>query len=177
MSRMTSNQVIPKPLVVGLFLLIAFAVLAVAVSRLTMVSSGSGAGSEAGGTEVGVAKGPALVSSRWLKFSDQDDGSVLILDAQSDHTIDSLAPGSNGFARGLLRGMNRERRRVGVAMIEPYELGVDRTGQLILLDSFTGNRIVMSAFGTTNAAVFDRLYLKAMGQTVPSIPVASRSNS
>ena len=157
-------EILPTPLVVGLTLFLAFAVLAVGLSSKGL----NGSAAEANGntqTVGGDLSNRQMTGSHWLRFSDQDDGSVSILDAQSGTLIDSLAPGSNGFARGLLRGMNRERRKSGLTMVEPFELGRNRDGQLVLRDPLLGSEIVMSAFGHTNEAVFDRLYAKASTQS------------
>ena len=163
----TRAEILPTPLVVGLTLFLAFAVLAVGLSSKGLNSSAVDATKSVQST-AGDLSNRQMTGSHWLRFSDQDDGSVQILDAQSGTLIDSLAPGSNGFARGLLRGMNRERRKSGLTMVEPFELGRNREGQLVLRDPLLGSEIVMSAFGHTNEAVFDRLYAKAAAQ--PSAP-------
>jgi len=53
------------------------------------------------------------VQERALHFRDQNDGGVAVLDADTGQTLQVLH-GEQGFLRGTLRGMARERRRRGL---------------------------------------------------------------
>ncbi len=55
----------------------------------------------------------APVASRDLRFEDRPDGAVAVYDAAETQPID-VAVGQNGFLRGTLRGLARERRSEGI---------------------------------------------------------------
>ncbi len=144
----TPNMVLPKPLFVGLAaLLIA-----------TIVGIGMAGGNKIQPQVAVQSLQPALQQSVWLRFSDQANGSVLVSDPVSDNAIEEFAPNTNHFARGVLRGLGRERRKRGETMVDPFELGHNALGQLALRDPLTDNLIVVAAFGSVNEAVFAHLY-------------------
>ncbi len=99
----------------------------------------------------------AAVSVRELRFEDRPDGSIAILDAGGQRLIDSVAPGSNGFLRGTMRGLARERKRQGVAPEVPFRLIGRADGRLTLEDPATERRVDIGSFGPTNAAAFAQL--------------------
>ncbi|MEQ8494082.1 MAG: photosynthetic complex assembly protein PuhC, partial [Gammaproteobacteria bacterium] len=74
----------------------------------------------------------ARVELRDLRFADRADGGIdvfLVGDAQPAHV---LAPGGDGFVRGVLRGLARERKRRGVAQEVPYRLERWADGRLTI---------------------------------------------
>ena len=71
--------------------------------------------------------------------------------------IDTVAPGTNGFLRGTMRGLARERKRAGVSAELPFEMTGRSDGKLTLADPATGRRVALGSFGPTNAAVFARI--------------------
>jgi putative photosynthetic complex assembly protein len=93
-------------------------------------------------------------ASRLLRFEDRRDGSVGVIDAATSRDVAVAKPGTNGFLRGALRGLMRERRRAGILQAEPFKLERFATGQIVLTDMATGDVIALNAFGPTNAAVF-----------------------
>ncbi len=103
------------------------------------------------------------VSTRWLKFEDGRDGSIVVLDAHTGTVLDTVAPGSNGFLRSTVRGLVRERKRQGLGPEVPFELLGRADGRLTLVDPGTQRRIDLESFGTTNAAVFARLLSRSTG--------------
>jgi putative photosynthetic complex assembly protein len=64
--------------------------------------------------------------------------------------------GEQGFLRGALRSLVRERRRRGGDASAPFTLIGRADGRLTLADATTGQRIDLESFGPTNAAVFAR---------------------
>jgi putative photosynthetic complex assembly protein len=64
--------------------------------------------------------------------------------------------GEQGFLRGALRGLTRERRLRGVPAGEPMVLSGSADGRLSLADPATGQRLALESFGPSNAAVFAR---------------------
>jgi putative photosynthetic complex assembly protein len=132
---------LPRAPLVAAGLLIAVALLAAGVSRIV-------------GTPTDRPEGAAL-ASRDLRFADQADGSVIVLDARSGESVERLAPGSNGFLRASLRSLARRRLFEGEAS-RSFHLTAWSDGRLTLDDPATGGLIDLEAFGPTNEAVFAR---------------------
>ena len=104
----------------------------------------------------------APVAARDLHFVDRPDGAIAVLDA-AGAPVDVAEPGTNGFLRGALRGMARERKRRDFGPEAPFRLTAWADGRLTLDDAATGRRLELQAFGATNAAVFARLLTKGEG--------------
>lgn len=94
----------------------------------------------------------ALVA-RDLRFVDQQDGGVTVLDAKSGATIKVLAPGTNGFIRASLRSLAKRRMFDGEES-QVFHLTAWSDGRLTLDDPATDNPIELEAFGPTNAMAF-----------------------
>lgn len=103
---------------------------------------------------------PALktLDRRRLRFIDAADKSVQVLDADSGAEVYRVT-GEAGFVRGILRGMARERRRLGKPAEAPFELSLE-AGLLTLRDLATGAHIELTAFGRTNAGAFARMLVE-----------------
>ena len=95
------------------------------------------------------------VAQRALHFKDQTDGGIAIVDAPSGATIGTVH-GEQGFVRGTLRAVVRERKLRGLVSDVPLQLISRADGRLTLIDPATGSRIDLESFGPTNAAVFAR---------------------
>ena len=93
---------------------------------------------------------------RELRFVDAPNGDVLALDARSSETVARFA-GEQGFVRGTLRALARERSRRGLGADAPVQLLAQTDGRLTLHDPATGERIGLEAFGASNLAVFASL--------------------
>lgn len=98
----------------------------------------------------------AVLSSRDLRFEDQADGSVKVVNAADGSVLQVLAPGTNGFLRGTLRGFARERRMNAIGPATPFRLTAYADGRLVLEDTETGRRTDLEAFGHSNVEVFTR---------------------
>jgi putative photosynthetic complex assembly protein len=107
----------------------------------------------------------AAVTVRELRFLDAPDGSVAVLGSDGAQ-VAALAPGTNGFARGVLRGLARERRREGIGTGPAFRLTRWADGRLTLDDPTTARHVDLDVFGPTNAAAFARL-LDAPGADRP----------
>jgi putative photosynthetic complex assembly protein len=105
------------------------------------------------------AQAQALVAVRAidLKFADAPDGSVRVSDARGDRPIETLAPGTNGFIRGVMRGLAHDRERRGLGAKAPFRLADVGHGRLVLVDLATGRRIDLEAFGVGNRDAFAQL--------------------
>jgi putative photosynthetic complex assembly protein len=95
------------------------------------------------------------IDERQLRFADRADGGIDVIDAEGGAVIDRVR-GEQGFLRGTLRGLARERRRRGLGADVPLLLVARADGRLTLADPATGQRIDLESFGPTNAAVYAR---------------------
>jgi putative photosynthetic complex assembly protein len=91
---------------------------------------------------------------RDLRFGDSADGAVVVTSWPDGAVVAVLPPGTNGFARGVMRGMARERHSRDIGAAPPFRLTRWSDGRLSLDDPSTGRRIELDAFGPTNTAVF-----------------------
>ncbi len=94
---------------------------------------------------------------RDLRFDVQSDETITVTDAQTDETVDVLEPGSEGFIRGVLRGLTRERIRFSASPDAPYRVAQLEDGRYFLQDPATDQTISLGSFGPTNAQAFGRL--------------------
>jgi putative photosynthetic complex assembly protein len=100
------------------------------------------------------------VETRALRFEDLPDGSVAVIDPRTGARVETVS-GEQGFLRGVLRGLARERKRSGLGPEQPFELIGRADGRLTLSDPATGRLIDLESFGPTNAAVFARMLTAA----------------
>ncbi len=122
------------------------AMLAVAVLSLVAVSLQRLAGGP-------VAEAATVSWERRLHFEDRPNGDVAVLDAQDRREV-ARFQGEQGFLRGALRTLARERLRRGMGPSEPFVLSGHSNGRLTLSDPATGTRIALESFGPSNVAVF-----------------------
>ena len=97
---------------------------------------------------------PAL-TQRMLKFSDQPDGAIRVVDAHTGQELQILR-GELGFDRGVLRTMARDRRAHQIGATPAFSLALHADSRVILSDPQTGQRLDLAAFGPDNVAVFLR---------------------
>lgn len=112
-----------------------------------------------------------VLLERTLAFADTGDGGVRITDLSTGQTLDTLY-GEQGFVRGVLRGLARERRLQSVAVEAPYVLSLRDDGRLLISDPSTGQRIDLASFGHDNAASFTRWLPPPDSRTPTPNPVA-----
>ena len=99
----------------------------------------------------------APLAARDLTFFDMPDGSVEVRDGAGDRVVFVAEPGTNGFIRGVMRGMARDRRARGIGQEPGFRLAEWPDGRLSLEDLATGRSIELGAFGGDNRAAFARL--------------------
>lgn len=129
----------------------------VGASMLVVVALVGVAAFRASGLETTRVTESPVVSRAALRFEDQPNGSIAVLAGRDGAVVDIVAPGTNGFLRGTLRGLARERHRQGIGPEQPFQLVGHADGRLTLIDPTTGRQVNLEAFGPTNAAVFVRL--------------------
>lgn len=154
------NQPLPRAVLIGAGALIGVSLLLVGLSRV----NGYGA------TRMPTS---TVVAARDLQFKDRADGGVEVYDdgeaAGQGRLIEVLAPGTNGFVRGVMRGLTRERKRQSVGSEAPFRLTRWADGRLSLDDFATGQHVNLEVFGPTNAAAFVELLT-----TAPKDPSATK---
>jgi putative photosynthetic complex assembly protein len=91
-----------------------------------------------------------------LRFEDRPNGDVAVLQAHNQMEITRFQ-GEQGFVRGTLRTLSRERMRRGIGSGPAFELIGHTDGRLTLLDPATGARIDLESFGPTNMSAFAQL--------------------
>jgi len=94
-----------------------------------------------------------VLQSRDLHFLDVD-GNVVVKDL-SGATVAVIRPESEqGFVRGVMRGLARERRLRDAPTTTPFRLQLWSDNGLTLTDLATGRQIELGGFGDTNRAAF-----------------------
>ena len=158
----------PLPLLaIAVLLMLAGLIAVVAMVRSQATQSRQamqGAGSEQAASAASIASASFANSAdsteirqlRVLRFDDAPDGSVAVIDVGSGELVQRFE-GEQGFLRGTLRAMARERRLHSLGAGQPFELILLRDGRLTLHDPATGMRIALESFGATNTGVFARL--------------------
>lgn len=91
-----------------------------------------------------------------LRFDDTAQGDVAVVDTATQRTL-AVFSGEQGFLRGTLRALTRERRRQGGDAQTPFVLRSHTDARLVLLDPQTGQRIDLDSFGPSNKGVFASL--------------------
>jgi putative photosynthetic complex assembly protein len=127
---------------------------AAAMLGVTLLLSATARWSGVGRTEL-LAADAVRSSSLW--FEDRDDGSIAVLAAPDRRQIEVVEPGTNGFLRGVLRGLARERHRSDIGAVQPFELTRWSDGRLSLADPTTGRTVALEVFGPANSSAFNRL--------------------
>jgi putative photosynthetic complex assembly protein len=146
MSQVSIHAAAPFPRIplVGAGLLLAVTIGVVLLSRLGGVSS------------VVLVPMGKLVETREIAFLDAPKGALNVVDTSTQEVIFTTGTGTDGFLRGTLRALGRDRKRVGGQKVEPYTVSRWESGHITLTDSVTGAKIDLAAFGSTNVAVFER---------------------
>lgn len=112
----------------------------------------------------------AVSWQRSFHFQDQPNGDIAVVDAVTRQEVAHFQ-GEQGFVRGALRALARERLRHGLGPEQPFELTGHVNGRITLRDPATGMRLNLESFGPTNAAVFSRL------QSATPIPASTQGRS
>ena len=139
LSRQVAPDHFPRWLLFGAAGIIALSLISVGLVRLT----GNGPDQK--------AAAPAV--QRSLVFKDQKDGCVRVEDGVTGDTL-TVLHGEQGFVRGALRALTRERYARGIGSAAPFELIARQDGRVTLFDSTTGQRVDLESFGPTNVAEF-----------------------
>ena len=142
MSEVFTDGKVPRGPLLGMAALVLATVIGVAAVRLSGIPIR--------------APDAEPTTTRALRFEDRPDGSVGVIDAK-DGRIVVVVAGEQGFLRGALRALARERSLRGLGSEHPFLLIGRADGRLTLEDPATGQRVDLESFGPTNAGVFARL--------------------
>ena len=104
-----------------------------------------------------------MVTALHLTFTDRaTDHAVEVRDADhGDRLIHVVPPGSNGFLRGVLRGLERARRTEHVGPAPAFTLTRWSDGRMTLADPQTGHQVPLEVFGPANSQPFMQLFADA----------------
>ena len=90
---------------------------------------------------------------RSLIFVDTPEGNISARDFFDSKEV-ALFKGEQGFLRGSLRALARERKMRGIGSEAPFVVLAHTDGRLTLTDPSTSQRIDLESFGPTNSAIF-----------------------
>jgi putative photosynthetic complex assembly protein len=146
MSERSEDRTLPRGALLGAGGLVVLSLFMVGLARMTGYQP---------------AKPPVsiVVDQYDLRFEDRPDGAVLIYSSKDDRLVDVLQPGTNGFVRGVLRGLVRERRADHVGTAPPFRLTRWADGRLSLDDPSTGRHVDLEVFGPTNSGAFAQILI------------------
>ena len=103
----------------------------------------------------------APTAQRSLVFLDSQDGGVRVEDGATGQML-TVLHGEQGFVRGALRALSRERYARGIGSSQPFDLIARVDGRLTLLAPATGQTVDLESFGPTNAGQFGQfLHMQA----------------
>jgi putative photosynthetic complex assembly protein len=133
---------------------------AAVLAAITIVSAGTARVTGLGRPDAPKAEAAQTLA---LRFEDQKDGSVVVRRAGDRAKIYTVAPGTNGFLRATMRGLARERHRIGAGDSTPFVLTAWSDGRMSLDDAATGRTVPLEAFGVTNEGAFAQLFQASGG--------------
>ncbi len=137
------DQPFPRGILIAIASLVGFTILAVGVARLT-------------GFDPSQAPLSPAVQVRDLRFVEVGEGELAVYDDATDALLEKLPPQGDGFIRGVLRTLARERRMHSVDPDGPYRLSLRENGRYTLEDLTTDFFVDLRAFGPTNEAAVGR---------------------
>jgi putative photosynthetic complex assembly protein len=141
------NEPFPRGVLISVGILLTFVIAASGTARWMKLHAPA---------PTTVAYTPPPAATIDLGFSDGADGSVSVRESQTGRLLAVLPPGGDGFIRGVLRGLARDRLRRGIGATPPFRLSEARGGALSLLDTATGRLIDLQSFGKDNRGAFVR---------------------
>lgn len=96
-----------------------------------------------------------------VRFEDLGQGGVAMREASSQAHIATVPAGEDGFVRGVLRSLSRERKLERLGNDAPFRLTKWADGRISISDPSTGQNVELVGFGPTNRDVFEKLLAAA----------------
>ena len=96
----------------------------------------------------------AADETRFLKFEDAPQGSVIVRDAKTGEMLKSFGRGEGSFIRATLRALVHDRQKKNAELTKNFRLERHAGRQLFLVDEATGKALPLNAYGPTNTASF-----------------------
>jgi putative photosynthetic complex assembly protein len=152
MAKLQYRAALPKPILISAGLMMVTAMVFAVVSKRLPAGTERPAWAPSS-----LADEAAARESRDLLFEDRVDGSVQVIDAVDGRPIATFEPGTNGFARIVLRGMAKERLGMGGDRDQAFRLRRTEEGGLALGDPETGREVHLTAFGEASVQAFEHL--------------------
>jgi putative photosynthetic complex assembly protein len=145
MSEHVHNQEVPRGVLyaVGALLVFSIGIAALSAEHTRAVAAEGGA---------------PVVRSVDVRFEDRKDGAIAVLDAATGREVSVVPPNSNGFIRGVLRGMVRGRKLESLGRNGAFRLARHQDGRLSIEDPQTHRLVDLGSFGPTNLAAFETLF-------------------
>ena len=102
-----------------------------------------------------VAADPVTVMTRDLVFTENDDKTLTVRDAdRGGRIVTNFDADDAGFIRALVRGMTRNRTRYGEPAIGAFRVSLSQDGGVWLQDLGTKQNVDLRAFGPTQVQAF-----------------------
>ncbi|MBX2856321.1 MAG: hypothetical protein KTR21_15120 [Rhodobacteraceae bacterium] len=135
---------------------------AMGIVVLALIAAIAGRYGEVGAVRIPVAE---AVESRELRFERNGGGDVAVL-AASGEQVARLTLEGDGFALGVLRALERDRRLAGLSL-DSARTRLTRwsDGRLSIRDVETNRQIELHGFGMDNLKAFERLLTADLAQT------------
>lgn len=105
----------------------------------------------------------AALESRDLRFVTMANGDLAVQDARDGATLDVLPAKRDGFVKIILRSAGQERNLAGIGADQPFRLSRLQNDQIIFEDLSTGRKLLLTAFGGPNEAVFSKYLASGSG--------------
>ncbi|MGY4306571.1 putative photosynthetic complex assembly protein [Bradyrhizobium sp. USDA 4369] len=136
--------IIPKGALRAAFALVAFALVAAGVGRLT---------------GMGTVRNDhvAAVQTVALRFEDRPDGGISVVSPDSGKVVGVVEAGGDGLLRTVLRSMAFDRQRHAIGSGPAFTINRWSDGRLSLDDPATGRRVDLAPFGVDNKRRFAEL--------------------
>ncbi|MFM9990385.1 MAG: photosynthetic complex assembly protein PuhC [Burkholderiaceae bacterium] len=97
-----------------------------------------------------------VIWKKSLRFEDGSQGEIFVFDTRTEQKIATFE-GEQGFLRGTLRALVRERKKRSIGSETAFELSGHNDGQMILSDPATGEAIHLVSFGPDNSQIYRKL--------------------
>lgn len=141
MARKNPPPAVPRPIMIGIAILIVSSMALAVLGRLSREAANE-------------AQPPIVAESQELRFETAPDGTITVI-ATDDTTIAALKRGEDGFVRVVLQSLRYQRHRQAQDQDAAFRLLRFPDGRLRLSDPTTGSHVNLNAFGDDNLSNFE----------------------